>query len=92
DAAEAHRIGLVSKVVAQAELLAAAHDIARTIVSNAPLSVRAVKRMVRQAEDMPLPYAMDAERALFGLLYNSEDRIEGRKAYAEKRKPRFKGR
>jgi E-phenylitaconyl-CoA hydratase len=92
DAQEAYRIGLVSKIVPQAELMAAAHEIADAIVANAPLSVRAVKRMVQQTDDMPLPYAMDAERAMFGLLYNSEDRLEGRKAYAEKRKPDFKGR
>ncbi|MBV7482209.1 enoyl-CoA hydratase/isomerase family protein [Bordetella sp. BOR01] len=92
DAAEAHRIGLVSKVLQQAALLPEALAIARAIAANAPLSVRAVKRMVRQGEDMPLGHAIDTERALFGLLYNSEDRTEGRKAFAERRKPQFKGR
>ena len=92
DAAEAHRIGLVSKVLPQADLLPEALNIARAIAANAPLSVRAVKRMVREGEDMPQDHAIDTERALFGLLYNSEDRIEGRKAFAEKRKPQFKGR
>ncbi|OZI38165.1 enoyl-CoA hydratase [Bordetella genomosp. 10] len=92
DAAEALRMGLVSKVVARDRLLAEAREIALAIAANAPLSVRAVKRMVRQGEDMPLSHAIDVERSLFGLLYNSDDRIEGRKAFAEKRKPRFKGR
>jgi len=92
DAAEAHRIGLVSKVFAPAELLAQARAIAEKIAANAPLSVRAIKRLVRQGMEMPLPLALDAERAMFGLLYNSEDRLEGRKAFAEKRKPQYKGR
>jgi len=92
DAAEAHRIGLVSKVFPPAELLAQARAIADKIAANAPLSVRAIKRLVRQGMDMPLPLALDAERAMFGLLYNSEDRLEGRKAFAEKRKPQYKGR
>ncbi|ALM83606.1 enoyl-CoA hydratase/isomerase family protein [Bordetella sp. N] len=92
DATEALRIGLVSKVVAADQLLTEARAIAQAIAANAPLSVRAVKRMVRQGEDMPLSHAIDVERSLFGLLFNSEDRIEGRKAFAEKRKPEFKSR
>ncbi|GAA5232635.1 enoyl-CoA hydratase/isomerase family protein [Verticiella sediminum] len=92
DAAEALRVGLVSRVHAQAELSEAAQALAQQIAGNAPLSVRAVKRMVLQGQDMPLDAAMDAERNAFGLLYNSEDRIEGRKAFAEKRTPQFSGR
>jgi E-phenylitaconyl-CoA hydratase len=91
DAREALRIGLVSKVVPQAELLNAAREIALSIAANGPLAVRAVKRLVRQGMDMPLTHALDTERYAFGLLYNSEDRLEGRKAFAEKRKAKFKG-
>lgn len=92
DAQEAYRIGLVSKVVSSAQLMPAALEIAGKIAANAPLSVRAVKRLVRQGMDMPLSHAIDVERYAFGLLYNSEDRIEGRRAFAEKRKPDYKGR
>ena len=92
DAAEAHRIGLVSRVFALTELVTQARVIAEKIAANAPLSVRAIKRLVRQGMDMPLPLALDAERSMFGLLYNSEDRLEGRQAFAEKRKPQYKGR
>lgn len=92
DADEAHRIGLVSKVLPAEELLPAARAIADRIAANAPLAVRAVKRLVRQGLDMPLAQAVDMERYVFGLLYSSEDRIEGRKAFAEKRKPQYKGR
>jgi E-phenylitaconyl-CoA hydratase len=92
DAAEALRTGLVSRVLPPAELLPAARAIAEKIAGNAPLSVRAIKRLVHQGQDMPLSHAMDTERYVFGLLFNSEDRIEGRKAFAEKRKPEYKGR
>lgn len=91
DADEAYRIGLVSKVLPQDELMPAARAIAEKIAANAPLSVRAVKRLVRQGLDLPLAQAIDMERYVFGLLYASEDRIEGRKAFAEKRKPQYKG-
>ena len=92
DAQEALRMGIVSRVVPQSELLATARNIAERIAANAPLSVRAVKRLVRQGLDTPLAHALESERYVFGLLYDSEDRLEGRKAFAEKRKPRYKGR
>ena len=92
DAQEAYRIGLVSKVVPRAQLMPAALEIAGKIASNAPLSVRAIKHLVKRGMDMPLSHAIEAERYVFGLLYHSEDRIEGRKAFAEKRKPNYKGR
>ncbi|MGZ4788536.1 MAG: enoyl-CoA hydratase/isomerase family protein [Burkholderiales bacterium] len=91
-AQEAHRNGLVSKVVPPTELMPAAYEIARKIAANAPLSVRAIKRLVKRGMDMPLAHAAELERYVFGLLYQSEDRIEGRKAFAEKRKPNYKGR
>ncbi|MEN3292785.1 MAG: (E)-benzylidenesuccinyl-CoA hydratase [Burkholderiales bacterium] len=92
DAAEALRVGLVSKVVPAAELMSTAQTIARRIAQNAPLSVRAVKRLVRQGMDMPLNAAIDHERYVFGLLRDTEDRIEGRHAFQEKRTPAYKGR
>lgn len=91
-AEEAYRNGLVSKVVPHAELMPAAYEIARKIAANAPLSVRAVKRLVKRGMDMPLAHGAELERYAFGLLFQSEDRIEGRKAFAEKRKPNYKGR
>ncbi|MGN6662068.1 MAG: enoyl-CoA hydratase/isomerase family protein [Achromobacter mucicolens] len=92
DAAEALRIGLVSKVVSREELLPAAQAIARRIAQNAPLSVRSIKRLVVSGADMPLPAALDNERYVFGLLRDTEDRIEGRRAFQEKRSPVYQGR
>ncbi len=92
DAAEALRMGLVSKVVAADDLLPAALEVANRIARNAPLSVRATKRLVYQGLDIPLQAGMDAERYAFGLLRDTEDRLEGRLAFQEKRPPVYKGR
>lgn len=91
DAAEAHRIGLVTRVVPQAQLMQEAAAMAARIAANAPLAVRAVKRVVYQGLDVPLQHGLAMERYAFGLLYSSADRIEGRKAFAEKRKPVYRG-
>ena len=92
DAAEALRTGLVSRVVEPAGLMAAALVVARRIAANAPLSIRAVKRLVRQGLDMPLDKAIQTEHYVFGLLRDTEDRIEGRMAFQEKRTPVYRGR
>lgn len=90
-AEEALRIGLVSDVVAHENLMVSAYALANRILDNAPLAVRAVKRLVHQGLEMPLPYAMDVERQVWGLLRDTKDRIEGRVAFREKRKPKFQG-
>jgi E-phenylitaconyl-CoA hydratase len=92
DAAEALRVGLVSKVVPADHLMSTARAIARRIAQNAPLSVRAVKRLVQQGMDMPLQRAMETENYVWGILRDTEDRIEGRRAFQEKRQPVYKGR
>lgn len=92
DAAEALRTGLVSKVVSPEELLPTAREIALRIARNAPLSVRSIKRLVTSGADMPLLAALDNERYVFGLLRDTEDRIEGRRAFQEKRPPVYQGR
>lgn len=92
DAAEALRIGLVSRVVPRENLMEEALAIATRIAGNAPLAVRAIKKLVKTGIDLPLRAAMDHERYAFGLLRDTEDRIEGRKAFAEKRAPVYKGR
>ena len=90
DAAEAHRMGLVSRVTTPEGLMEEVYAIAQSIAANAPLSVRAAKRVAYQGLDVPLHHGLAMERQVFGLLYSSADRIEGRKAFTEKRKPVFK--
>ena len=92
DAKTALRWGLVSEVVELHGLLDRAHEIAARIAANAPLAVRAVKRLVTQGADVPLPTGMEMERFVWGLLRDTEDRIEGRKAFQEKRAPIYRGR
>ncbi len=92
DSAEALRVGLVSRVVKREALLDEAMAIAGRIAANAPLAVRAVKRLAVQGAHLPLPDAIRAERATWGLLRDTQDRIEGRLAFQQKRKPRYEGR
>ncbi len=91
DAREAYRIGLVSEVVPHEELLPTAERIAQQICENGPLAVRAVKMAVTKGLDMPLSQGLELERLLWGTLRDTKDRIEGRKAFAEKRKPQYRG-
>jgi (E)-benzylidenesuccinyl-CoA hydratase len=92
DAAEALRLGIVSRVVPSADLRREAEAIAGRIAANAPLSVRAIKRLVKQGQGVPLDIAIAHERLTWGTLRDTEDRIEGRRAFQEKRKPVYKGR
>ena len=92
DAAEALRIGLVSRVVEPAQLMPESGAVAARIAANAPLSVRAIRRVTRDGLDTPLAAGLHAERFAFGLLRDTQDRIEGRVAFQEKRKPVFHGR
>lgn len=92
DAAEALRMGLISDVLEPADLMPAALAITRRIAQNAPLAVRAIKRLVRTGLDLPLDKALETEYYVFGLLRDTEDRIEGRRAFQEKRTPVYRGR
>lgn len=92
DAQEALRIGLVSEVVAPDSLMVRAREVAIRIAQNAPLSVRAIKRLVVRGADVPLQTGIDMERFVWGLLRDTEDRIEGRIAFQEKRSPVYRGR
>ena len=83
-AREAERIGLVNRVVADADLSDTVLDIARTIADNAPLSVRAAKLAVAGGDAAAITAAIDA-------CFDSADYREGRAAFAEKRAPRFTG-
>jgi E-phenylitaconyl-CoA hydratase len=92
DAEEALRIGIVSQVVPHPSLADAAQEIAARVAANAPLAVRAAKRLARDGMDLPMPQALRLERYVFGLLRDTEDRLEGRAAFREKRPAAFKGR
>ena len=91
DADEAYRIGLVNKVVPPAELMPAAEAYAERIAQNGPLAVRAAKEAMIRGTSMTLDKGMKLELKLVDGLLSTEDAKEGPKAFAEKRKPVFKG-
>jgi enoyl-CoA hydratase len=91
DAAEAHRIGLVNKVVTAADLLKTAHEMMKTMLTNAPMALGGCIEMVNRGYDISLGDALAAEATTFGLLFSSEVKREGTRAFLEKRAPSFKG-
>lgn len=90
-AQEAMRIGLVSRVVADGELMAAAEALARAIVSNAPVAVRLAIEAVHRGLNLSSHEAQSLEAALFGLCCATRDMKEGTQAFLEKRPARFEG-
>ena len=91
-AAEALRLGLVERVVPVAELMQTAADLARTIADKAPVALRYAKEAVVAGLELPLADGLRLENDLATLLRTSEDRVEGARAFVEKRKPRWSGR
>jgi enoyl-CoA hydratase len=91
-AQEAHRLGLVNRVVPAAELMAEAKKLAGTLAAKAPIAVRYILDAVHKGLDMPFAEAQAYEATLFGLVASTEDMREGTKAFLEKRKAEFRGR
>lgn len=91
DAAEAHRIGLVNKVVPKDKLLAEAEALLRKMLTNGPLSLRFTLEAVGAGHEMPLAQGLSHEATLFGLICASEDKREGTLAFLEKRPAKFQG-
>ena len=91
DAQTACRIGLVNEVVPQAQLLAHCKKVAAKIAERGPLAIARAKRLVERGYDMPLRAANRQEAETFALLFDTQDRAEGMKAFLEKRPARFVG-
>ena len=88
---EAHRLGLVNRVVPAADLMTEARSLAGTLAAKAPVAVRYILEAVHKGLEMPFPQAQVFEATLFGLVAATEDMREGTNAFLEKRKPEFKG-
>lgn len=91
DAAEAHRVGLVSEVVPADVLLDHALQLAERIAANGPLAVKALTGLAARTHDLPLSQSVAFEQLLWGLLRDTPDRVEGRTAFAERRTPNYAG-
>jgi enoyl-CoA hydratase len=91
NAPEALHFGLANRVVPAGEYLNEALKLAEEIASRAPLAVRAAKRAINHSYESFLKDGLDEEKQIFYNLFNSEDQKEGMSAFAEKRKPQWKG-
>ena len=90
-AAEALRIGLVSRVVPAKEVLEAALQMGREMSGKGSMALRYCKEAVYKGLDMTLAQGLQIEGDLYFLLHTTEDRTEGVTAFKEKRRSRFKG-
>lgn len=89
---EAHRLGLVSRVVDQGEVLVEALEIGQTLASNAPVALRLAKNTAREGFDASLATGDRLETEAFAACFATEDQVEGMDAFLEKREAEFEGR
>lgn len=91
DAEHALRIGLINEMTSTEELMSRALELARRISTNAPLSVRFIKHAVDLGLQTGIEAGLEYERYAAAIVVSSEDRMEGMKAFVEKRAPQFRG-
>jgi enoyl-CoA hydratase len=91
-ARRAYEIGLIGRVVPDGQALAEARRVAARIAENGPLAVQAIKRSLQETEGLPEAEALRVELQIGLPIFATEDAREGPRAFAEKRKPIFRGR
>ncbi len=91
DAAEAERANLVTRVVPADQLIAEAMKVAGKLATLSPIALATAKTAVNRAYEQTLTEGVKTERSLFLALFGTPDQIEGMNAFAEKRKPTFRG-
>lgn len=87
----AYELGLINRVVASGQSLVIAMELARTIVANGPLAVKASKQIIEQSQDWQQAEMYARQQAFLDTVFQSKDAIEGARAFAEKRAPVWKG-
>jgi E-phenylitaconyl-CoA hydratase len=92
DAAEAHRIGLLTEVVPHERLAERAEEIARDVLANAPLAVRNTKKAIMQGLNLGLDDALELSAYILKEVWGTEDMKEGARAFAERRRPEWRAR
>ncbi len=90
-AQDAYQMGLINKVVPQAELMNEVERWVNVLLERGPLALRAAKQAMLQGLNMTLDEGMQLEQHLFRQMLATEDAKEGPQAFAQKRKPEFKG-
>lgn len=86
---EAYDLGILNKLVPAEELLSSAEELAKSIMKNAPLAVEKAKHVIQVGSELPLKNAIRLETEAEALLFSTEDKIEGMRAFVEKRKAVF---
>ena len=86
---EAYDLGILNKLVPAEELLLSAEELAKSIMKNAPLAVEKAKHVIQVGSELPLKNAIRLETEAEALLFSTEDKVEGMRAFVEKRKAVF---
>ena len=86
---EAYELGILNKLVSAEELLSSAEELAAAMIKNAPLAVEKAKHVIQVGSELPLKNAIRLETEAEALLFSTEDKVEGMRAFVEKRKAVF---
>lgn len=91
-AAEALSHGIATAVVSDGGALLSAKELAVELLDNAPISVASIKRLIAVSSELSRERYLEYEQMIWGHIANTHDRLEGRKAFNEKRPARYEGR